>query len=80
MLRLGKWRVVGKTDRSLFSQDKAGDPKLVQVCAFCRSTAEEKGVDKLRRCGRCFIPFYCSVECQRAHYKLHKPYCKQAAG
>ena len=39
-------------------------------CARCGTAA-----GKLRRCGRCKGACYCSVECQRAHWKVHKDGC-----
>ncbi|KAJ6502836.1 hypothetical protein C8R47DRAFT_1210887 [Mycena vitilis] len=29
----------------------------------------------LRRCAQCGVTRYCSKECQKAHWKTHKPYC-----
>ncbi|KAJ6502797.1 hypothetical protein C8R47DRAFT_1193113 [Mycena vitilis] len=29
----------------------------------------------LRRCAQCGLTRYCSKECQKAHWKTHKPYC-----
>lgn len=28
-----------------------------------------------QRCGRCMGPPYCSIECQKADWKQHKPHC-----
>lgn len=43
------------------------------VCAQCNSS----GRGSLKRCGNCSIRFYCSVDCQRVHWKQHKVECKQ---
>ena len=40
-------------------------------CAFC---AAEK--TNLSKCSRCRSVFYCSKECQKSHWKVHKPNCK----
>jgi hypothetical protein len=32
-----------------------------------------------RRCGQCGIYQYCSRECQRVHWKCHKPFCAMSA-
>ncbi|TFK66409.1 ankyrin [Pluteus cervinus] len=43
-----------------------------------RCDYEECGAtDKpLKNCGRCKVARYCSVECQRKHWKAHKPMCQ----
>ena len=33
-------------------------------------------VDKVRKCSRCGQASYCSKQCQKAHWPLHKPHCK----
>ena len=38
-------------------------------CSGCGAFAQVK------RCGRCRSACYCSVECQRKHWKQHKPVC-----
>ena len=46
-----------------------------QVCAFC-------GIhkDKLQRCSRCTVTYYCSHKCQKADWKAgHKAACTAAA-
>lgn len=40
-------------------------------CVGCR-----KLFDKVRKCGRCKVVFYCSVECQRDHWPEHKKICR----
>ena len=39
-------------------------------CAAC-----EKTLSNLKRCSRCRTVYYCSVECQRAHWAHHKLVC-----
>jgi hypothetical protein len=39
-------------------------------CASCRKISEN-----LKRCSRCRTVVYCSVECQRGHWTLHKTVC-----
>eukprot|EP01083_Nonionella_stella_P114667 339315_1 len=41
-------------------------------CAFCSQHSE-----KPKRCSRCQSVWYCSVECQRPHWKVHKKLCKK---
>lgn len=41
------------------------------ACGFCG--AEKKNLSK---CSRCKSVFYCSKECQKSHWKAHKPNCK----
>lgn len=46
-------------------------------CANCRQTAKDVGKSKLSICSACASAPYCSVECQRQHWKIHKVYCKK---
>eukprot|EP00741_Cyanophora_paradoxa_P015232 tig00020851_g14702.t1 len=51
----------------------AGQDEDEGSCAAC-------GVDGCSlRCGRCRSEFYCSPECQRAHWREHKAACRPAA-
>ena len=47
-----------------------------RFCAQCSLSDRESG-EKHRPCSRCKIAFYCSVECQRKHWKEggHKRHC-----
>jgi len=49
------------------------------LCAYCG-----KGTETLKKCTRCSLARYCSVECQRAHWTMkgpfgHKKFCKRVA-
>ena len=48
-----------------------------EVCAFCEESPLRAALT-LSRCGRCKQVAYCSVECQKAHWKVHKNSCKKA--
>ena len=47
------------------------------VCANCGQEGGD-GV-KLKNCTACLLVKYCSVDCQRAHRKIHKGACKKRA-
>ncbi|KAG2453133.1 hypothetical protein HYH02_002460 [Chlamydomonas schloesseri] len=42
------------------------------ACATCSNVAP----GKLLRCSACHSAWYCNVDCQRAGFKEHKPFCK----
>lgn len=44
-------------------------------CATCKKDRSSIS-GPLKKCSRCDGPRYCSQECQRAHWKLHKKTCK----
>ena len=45
------------------------DDLCIKTCANCHKTG-------LRRCARCRCQFYCSSDCQKAHFDRHKKNCK----
>lgn len=45
------------------------------VCQNCFKSGKVHGV-QLFLCGRCKNAHYCSVECQKAQWRIHKPNCK----
>ena len=60
-------------NKSLLAQ-KFGLPSVgpeMLMCANCCKLGEAR----YPRCGRCKAPPYCSVECQKANWKKHKPHC-----
>lgn len=42
-----------------------------KTCGGCGSSSAKK------RCANCHTQFYCSVDCQRVHWKTHKTSCKK---
>ena len=48
----------------------------VGTCAACGQLGGPKAA-KLRKCSRCEAVVYCSVECQKSHWKAHKPNCRE---
>ncbi|KDQ50748.1 hypothetical protein JAAARDRAFT_551243 [Jaapia argillacea MUCL 33604] len=50
---------------------------MVAMCSRCN---KEKKPDEVKFCSRCKIARYCSVECQRSDWPLHKPHCGKASG
>jgi hypothetical protein len=46
-----------------------------RLCDNCARSCKEAGVDAMRACSRCRMAFYCSAECQKQKWKLHKPLC-----
>ncbi|TFK66417.1 hypothetical protein BDN72DRAFT_961794 [Pluteus cervinus] len=48
-------------------------PFTRKKCDFDECGATDK---QLKNCARCKVARYCSVECQRKHWKAHKPTCQ----
>jgi hypothetical protein len=57
-------------------RDKHNKPN---VCAGCGTNAT-KGGESLLVCSRCKDRKYCSLECQKLHWKVHKKLCEPAVG
>ena len=54
--------------------------KKLRVCALPSCTHIENENEKFKLCGRCMALAYCSVECQKVHWKLqHGKVCIPAA-
>ncbi|KAF7359020.1 Ankyrin [Mycena sanguinolenta] len=60
-----------------YTQEEIEELRKAPVrCDNCHKTAKEVG-KKLSVCAACSSAPYCSVECQRQHWKTHKVYCKK---
>lgn len=55
------------------AQGKSDDaPRALPQCAYCKSENAN------HHCGRCSRVFYCSKECQKSDWKVHKTSCTQS--
>ncbi|OBZ79195.1 hypothetical protein A0H81_01542 [Grifola frondosa] len=45
---------------------------LTAICSYC---GQERKPEKVKYCSRCKTERYCSVECQKAHWREHKATC-----
>ena len=59
--------------------EKLPSARSTEMCAFCEESPQRATLT-LSRCSRCKQVVYCSAECQKAHWKLHKKGCKASAG
>ncbi len=44
-------------------------------CSLCKESASCADI-QLKWCGRCHMVTYCSITCQKAHWRVHKKSCK----
>ncbi|KAF9907095.1 hypothetical protein EC991_011313 [Linnemannia zychae] len=51
---------------------------MTDKCAKCSKTSSEGG-SSLKRCSKCRSVQYCSRECQKDHWKVHKKVCASIA-
>ena len=66
-------------DPSLDQSETKEVPQPVLKCAVCGKTGSgDKQEKPLKSCSQCKSIFYCSVDCQRADWKEHKPICRNA--
>jgi hypothetical protein len=73
----GKGKIKGSTMRFQSSEQMPlGDQTIriltVSQCAQCQKSSTDQ---KLLKCSRCQNCYYCSKECQKIHWKLHKQIC-----
>ena len=65
--------MIGKKDKK--NSKKNSNPNG-RVCGNCSAPEESESLPKLSACARCCLVFYCSRDCQRAHWKAnHKQHC-----
>jgi hypothetical protein len=57
-------------------QDLKSAQRARVCCLACGATSRQDGQGALLRCGRCQVATYCSLECQKAHWREHKRRCK----
>lgn len=57
--------------RELINPTVSPNAKPGRFCASCGALPE-----KLKNCSRCRTVWYCSEDCQRRHWPLHKGHCK----
>lgn len=55
-----------------FRPSQWAPPLREPECAFCHSKTED-----LKRCFGCRKVFYCGKQCQKQHWKEHKPHCQK---
>ncbi|KAI9916749.1 hypothetical protein PsorP6_016774 [Peronosclerospora sorghi] len=60
-----------ETKSSAMRQSSAVSSSLSNLCGACR-----KAKGSLKRCGSCRLISYCSLSCQKAHWKYHKIVCR----
>ncbi|KAF9475955.1 hypothetical protein BDN70DRAFT_996036 [Pholiota conissans] len=69
-------KAVFREDAPPKSMVKEGRKEAIRACTKC-GKADENGVKK---CAKCGLTFYCSEECQREHWPIHKPNCSSEYG
>ena len=53
--------------------------RKLEACSYCNDTHDTTVEGKrLFKCMGCENAFYCSTKCQRLHWKVHKPKCREA--
>ena len=69
------FRLLIFTGQEVFPTEVSGTSST-ETCGFCGAKPSESS--RLLNCGRCKKIKYCSKECQKNHWKQHKPSCKAA--
>lgn len=49
------------------------------ACASCKKTAAEANIEALKQCAKCRTTQYCSRDCQKDDWKIHKKICGKNA-
>jgi hypothetical protein len=70
---------MGDSSTSAIIKDLRDKRNKPNVCAGCGTNAA-KGGESLLVCSRCKDRKYCSLECQKLHWIVHKKLCEPAVG
>ncbi|GAX29232.1 hypothetical protein FisN_28Lu091 [Fistulifera solaris] len=54
-----------------------GKDTLLKQQPYCYACKDQ--IAGLKRCSRCNVAWYCSAECQKKHFEIHREVCKQVA-
>ncbi|KXS16977.1 hypothetical protein M427DRAFT_55005 [Gonapodya prolifera JEL478] len=72
-------RAPTKRERNIIEHEMAkyrSEMKVMDIESVCAAVGCTNLTPK-RKCSRCIITIYCDDACQRAHWKLHKPVCRE---
>lgn len=73
-VKIGNWlsvkSVCSENCRQVILDRDTSDIELKKVCCYCKSLK-----DTMKICGKCKIAYYCDINCQKSHWKIHKPNC-----
>ena len=62
-----------KTWKEIRKKAKQTNSLCLMICVYCKKPA-----DNMKKCSKCRVMHYCSVDCQKADWKTHKLICKPA--
>src|SRR5690606_22425685 len=68
--------VPGALARSESGEDEEEEKGAKATCGVCGKEGAKSGAVKMKACSRCGRGSYCSRECQKADWKVHKKGCK----
>ena len=60
-----------KSTSKMFPGFRDGQRRL---CGNCKKMSMQK--NEFKKCSKCMITFYCTKDCQRAHWQEHKKICE----
>ncbi|KAJ8611972.1 hypothetical protein CTAYLR_004359 [Chrysophaeum taylorii] len=64
-------------ERAQNKRARVEDPRNGPSRLACGACFERVEIDRAVGCGRCGAVAYCGRDCQRSHWRFHRPYCEE---
>jgi hypothetical protein len=65
--------IIARAAKATGNRRKSHPDRGIQFCRKCDEVDDAS--ERFKQCSRCKVAYYCSRECQKEHWKIHKKEC-----